>query len=80
MPDDFRVSITNSAAPAAYPISSFTWLLIPQKISDPAKKTAITGLLKWVLTTGQSMTSKLSYAPLPKVVVSKELKAISLIQ
>ena len=71
MPDDFRVSITNSAAPAAYPISSFTWLLIPEKISDPAKKTAITGLLKWVLTTGQGMTSKLSYAPLPKVVVDQ---------
>ncbi len=80
MPDDFRVSITNSAAPAAYPISSFTWLLIPEKISDPAKKTAITGLLKWVLTTGQGMTSNLSYAPLPKVVVQKELKAISLVQ
>ena len=80
MPDDFRVSITNSAAPDAYPISSFTWLLIPEKISDPAKKTAITNLLKWVLTTGQGMTSKLSYAPLPKVVVDRELKAISLIQ
>ena len=66
--------------PHAYPISSFTWLLIPEKISDPVKKTAITNLLKWVLTTGQGMTSKLSYAPLPKVVVDRELKAISLIQ
>jgi phosphate transport system substrate-binding protein len=80
MPDDFRVSITDSVAPAAYPIASFTWLLIPEKISDPAKKTAITNLLKWVLTTGQGMTSKLSYAPLPKVVAEKELKAIALVQ
>ncbi|HEV7988346.1 MAG TPA: hypothetical protein VGP23_07655, partial [Candidatus Binataceae bacterium] len=64
----------------AYPISSFTWLLIPEKISDPAKKTAITNLLKWILTTGQGMTSKLSYAPLPQVVVDKELKAIALVQ
>ncbi|HTQ26172.1 MAG TPA: phosphate ABC transporter substrate-binding protein PstS [Candidatus Binataceae bacterium] len=80
MPDDFRVSITNSAAPDAYPIASFTWLLIPEKISDPAKKTAITQLLTWVLTDGQSMSSKLSYAPLPKSVVDKELNSISLIQ
>src|SRR5579863_8886371 len=80
MPDDFRVSITNSAAPDAYPIASFTWLLIPEKISDPAKKTAITNLLTWMLNDGQSMTSKLSYAPLPRSVVARELKSISLIQ
>src|SRR6185437_8257780 len=80
MPDDFRVSITNSSAPDAYPIASFTWLLIPQKIADPAKKRAITNLLNWLLTDGQGMTSKLSYAPLPKSVADKELKAISTIQ
>jgi phosphate transport system substrate-binding protein len=80
MPDDFRVSITNSAAADAYPIASFTWLLIPEKIPDPAKKTAITKLLIWALTDGQSMTAKLSYAPLPEGVVDKELKSISLIQ
>jgi phosphate transport system substrate-binding protein len=80
MPDDFRVSITNSAAPDAYPISSFTWLLIPQKISDPAKKTAITDLLGWILTDGQGMTSKLSYASLPKSVADREIKAMSSIQ
>jgi len=80
MPDDFRVSITDSPAPDAYPIASFTWLLIPEKISDPAKKAAITGLLKWVLTTGQTMTASLSYAPLPEVVVDRELKAIALVQ
>jgi len=79
MPDDFRVSITGSAAPDAYPIASFTWLLIPEKIPDPAKKTAIMKLLIWALTDGQSMTAKLSYAPLPKGVVDKELKSISLI-
>ena len=79
IPDDFRVSITNSAAPDAYPIASFTWLLIPEKIPDPAKKTAIMKLLIWALTDGQSMTAKLSYAPLPKGVVDKELKSISLI-
>ena len=80
MPDDFRVSITDSAAPDAYPIASFTWLLIPERISDPAKKATIVKLLNWVLTDGQSMTSKLSYAPLPKSVTAKEVKAISGIQ
>ncbi len=80
MPEDFRVSITDSPAPDAYPIASFTWLLIPEKISDPGKRAAITGLLKWVLTTGQSMTASLSYAPLPKAVADKELKAIARVQ
>jgi phosphate transport system substrate-binding protein len=80
MPADFRVSITNAAGPGAYPIASFTWLLIPQKIADPTKKTAIKNLLKWVLTSGQKMTPALSYAPLPKAVVDQELKAIDLIQ
>jgi phosphate transport system substrate-binding protein len=80
MPADFRVSITDSAAPDAYPIASFTWLLIPEDIADPAKKTTIVKLLNWILTDGQSMTSKLSYAPLPKSVAAKEVKAISDIQ
>jgi phosphate transport system substrate-binding protein len=80
MPDDFRVSITNSPAPTAYPISSFTWLLIPQKIADPAKKQAIVDFLHWMLTDGQSMTEALSYAPLPKPVVEKEEQAIGKVQ
>jgi phosphate transport system substrate-binding protein len=80
MPDDFRVSITNAPGATAYPISSFTWLLIPDHISDAAKRDAIKGFLKWMMTDGQKDTEALSYAPLPKPVVAKELKAISLIQ
>jgi phosphate transport system substrate-binding protein len=80
MPEDFRVSITNAAGPAVYPISSFTWLLIPAQISDAAKRDAIKGFLKWMLTDGQGYNEGLSYAKLPKPVVEKELKAISLIQ
>ena len=80
MPDDFRVSITNSPAPDAYPISSFTWLLIPEKIPDQAKKQAIVDFLHWMLTDGQTMTEALSYAPLPKPVVEKEEQAINKIQ
>jgi phosphate transport system substrate-binding protein len=80
MPDDFRVSITNAPGKAAYPISSFTWLLIPSKIQDPAKRKVITDFLHWMLGPGQSYTEALSYAPLPKQVVAKEEKAISKIE
>jgi phosphate transport system substrate-binding protein len=80
MPDDFRVSITNETGPTVYPISSFTWLLIPAQISDAAKRDAIKGFLKWMLTDGQGYNEGLTYARLPKTVVDKELKAISLIQ
>ncbi len=80
MPDDFRVSITNAPGKTAYPISSFTWLLIPEKFSDVTKRDAIKGFLKWALADGQSYAENLSYAKLPKEVVAKELKAISKIQ
>jgi phosphate transport system substrate-binding protein len=80
MPDDFRVSITNAPGKDSYPISTFTWLLVPEKIKDPAKKKAITDFLKWMLTEGQTQTEALSYAPLPKAVVAKETKAIAKIQ
>jgi phosphate transport system substrate-binding protein len=80
MPADFRVSITNAPGKTAYPISSFTWLLIPAKIQDTAKRDAIKGFLKWMLTDGQGYTEQLSYAKLPKEIVDRELKAISNIQ
>src|SRR5262249_45183247 len=68
MPDDFRVSITNAPGKTAYPISTFTWLLIPTKFGDAAKGTQVKEMLKWVLTDGQKETTALSYAPLPKEV------------
>jgi phosphate transport system substrate-binding protein len=80
MPDDFRVSITNAPGKDAYPISSFTWLLIPEKIADPTKNKAIKDFVKWMLADGQTMTSALAYAPLPKAVVAKEVKALAKIQ
>jgi phosphate transport system substrate-binding protein len=80
MPDDFRVSITNAPGKTAYPISSFTWLLVPAKISDTAKRDALKGFLKWMITDGQNYVEALSYAKLPKEVVAKEMKAISQIQ
>ena len=77
MPADFRVSITNAPGNTAYPISSFTWLLIPEKIDDAVKKKALTEFLHWMLTDGQNMAEALDYARLPKPVIAKELEAIS---
>jgi phosphate transport system substrate-binding protein len=80
IPDDFRVSITNPEGKAAYPIASFTWLLIPSKFSDSAKRDVVKDFLKWALTDGQQYAEGLSYAKLPKEVVAKEMKAIAQIQ
>ena len=80
MPDDFRVSITNPEGKAAYPIASFTWLLIPAKFSDAAKRDVVKDFLKWMMTDGQNACEALAYAKLPKEVVAKEMKAIAQIQ
>jgi phosphate transport system substrate-binding protein len=80
MPEDFRVSITNAPGAKAYPISTFTYMLIPTRFADAAKGKAITEFLKWMLTDGQKEASALSYAPLPKSVVDKELKQIAAIK
>jgi phosphate transport system substrate-binding protein len=76
MPADFRVSITNAPGKTAYPISSFTWLLIPEQSKDPKKGKIIADFLNWMVTDGQNMTSQLSYAPLPASVVEKVKAAI----
>lgn len=80
MPADFRVSITNAPGKASYPISSFTWLLIPSKISDAAKREALKNFVKWMVGDGQNYTEALSYAKLPKAVVAKELAALNSVQ
>ena len=80
MPADFRVSITNAPGKDAYPISSFTWLLIPVKSQDAAKGKAIKDFLEWILDQGQSEVSALYYAPLPKAVADKAKAAIGQIQ
>jgi phosphate transport system substrate-binding protein len=76
MPADFRVSITNAPGKDAYPISSFTWLLIPAQSKDPAKGKIISDFLSWMVTDGQKMTAALSYAPLPDNVIAKVKDAI----
>jgi phosphate transport system substrate-binding protein len=76
MPPDFRVSITNAPGKDAYPISSFTWLLIPEQSKDAAKGKILADFLNWMVTDGQKMTSALSYAPLPDNVDQKVKDAI----
>jgi len=76
MPADFRVSITNAPGKTAYPISSFTWLLIPEQAKDPKKGKIITDFLDWMVSDGQKMTNQLSYAPLPDSVAEKVKAAI----
>jgi len=80
MPPDFRVSITNAPGKNAYPISTFTWLLIPSKFSDPNKAKAVKAFLQWMLTDGQKDAPTLTYAPLPKAVVTREEKQIAQVQ
>jgi len=80
MPADYRVSITNAPGAQAYPISSFTWLLVPVKSADPAKGKVIKDFLNWMLISGQSEVSNLYYAPLPKAVVDKEHASVNSLQ
>ncbi len=71
MPSDFRVSITNPPGKDAYPIASFTWLLIPSQFSDKAKGKAVVDFLNWMVDQGESMAAQLDYAPLPQNVKDK---------
>ena len=80
IPADFRVSITDPPGAESYPISSFTYLLIPSKISDGNKKKAIVDFLNWMLTSGQKDAPGLDFAPLPAAVIAKEQKQIAQIQ
>jgi phosphate transport system substrate-binding protein len=76
LPADYRISITNAPGANAYPISSFTYLLIPVHAADPAKGKVIIDLLSWIVNSGESEVSAFSYAPLPKSVAEKVLKTV----
>ncbi len=77
IPADYRVSITDAPGDNSYPISSFTWLLIPNPAKDPAKGKAIVGFLNWMIDKGESEASSLSYAPLPAAVAERVKKTIA---
>jgi phosphate transport system substrate-binding protein len=76
MPADFRVSITNAPGADAYPISSFTYLLIPLESTNAANRAVLKDLLSWILSSGESEVTALSYAPLPDALIQKELKVV----
>ena len=80
MPSDYRVSITNAPGAASYPISSFTWLLIPTQFADTAKGAAVKDFLTWMLAHGESEASGLDYAPLPAQVQTMVKKTIATIK
>ena len=80
MPADFRVSITDAPGADAYPISSFTWLLVYQKQTNKDVGAQIVKFLHWALTEGQKYAPELKYASLPAEVVQKETAQIQQIQ
>ncbi|HVZ22468.1 MAG TPA: phosphate ABC transporter substrate-binding protein PstS [Vicinamibacterales bacterium] len=80
MPADFRVSITNAPGKAAYPISSFTWMLFYENPKDKADAKAMVDFMKWALTDGQKFCAGLGYAPLPANVVKLEMTALGKIK
>jgi phosphate transport system substrate-binding protein len=77
MPDDFRVSITNPDGSGAYPIASFTWMLLYQNPGDKVRAKTMNDFMKWALTDGQKQAQPLGYAPLPQGVVEKELQLLA---
>ncbi len=77
MPEDLRVSIVNPDGAAAYPIASFTWILVRKDLTDPAKAQALTRLLWWAVHDGQKLGGDLLYAPLPAAVVQKDEEKIN---
>jgi phosphate transport system substrate-binding protein len=80
MPADYRVSITNAHGAESYPISSFTWLLIPTHFADPAKGKAVADFLVWMLDNGEGEASGMGYAPLPKQVQVMVRKSIAIVK
>ena len=80
IPDDYRVSITNSPNKDAYPIATFTWLLIPTKPSDPNKGKIIKDFLNWMIDDGEKMVETLSYAPLPQELQGRVKNTIQKLQ
>ncbi|HUJ95823.1 MAG TPA: phosphate ABC transporter substrate-binding protein PstS [Terriglobales bacterium] len=75
----FRISITNPPGKDAYPISSFTWLLVPSTLQSE-KKAILKEFLRWMLAEGQDFSEPLGYARLPEAAIRMELQAVEQIQ
>jgi phosphate transport system substrate-binding protein len=77
MPDDFRVSITNAPGEEAYPVASFTWLLLREDSGDPVRSRQLVDFLRWALTEGQATARALNYAPLPPAVAERAVASLA---
>ena len=77
---DYRISIVNAPGAQAYPVTSFTWLLVYQDQTDPIKGKKLVDFMRWALTTGQSSAAALDYAPLPKVIADRLVERLSTIR
>jgi phosphate transport system substrate-binding protein len=77
---DFKVSITDAPGAGSYPIASFTWLVVPSRIADAAKRGAIVDFLKWMLGPGQRQAAALGYLALPNSLIPREVAAIEAIR
>lgn len=77
--DDLNVSIVDAPGAGSYPITSFTWFVVPARMPDEAKRAAITAFLRWTLGPGQRQAAALGYLALPKEIVGMEADAISMI-
>lgn len=69
---NFKVSIVDSPGAGVYPISPLTWIVVPAHIADDAKRSALTGFLRWMASPAQRQAAALDYLPLPKDVAAKE--------
>jgi phosphate transport system substrate-binding protein len=74
---DFKISIVDAPGAGVYPISSFTWIIVPARTTDDAKRNALTGFLQWMVGPGQRAAAAFGYLPLPKDVAIKEEAAIA---
>jgi phosphate transport system substrate-binding protein len=74
---DFRVSISNAPGPTAYPIASFSWILIPTHARSPEVSKALRDFLSWVVIDGQKYAPALSFCPLPQQVVEKAQRVLN---
>jgi len=75
--DDFKLSIVDPPGAGAYPIATFTWMVVPAHIADDTKRNAMGAFLRWMLGPGQRQAAALGYLPLPNDVVRKEQDAIA---
>lgn len=74
---DLRASLVNAPGRDAWPITTFTWILVPTSSASPQKAAALRDLLRWMLTAGQKDCSALGYLPLPRDIADREARQLA---